>query len=266
MSTSGLTVTGRVASRDQPGGAHRAHDKLYFMQKGLKLELMGQAVAALIREQILSGEVKHGDALRLAPLAEKLDVSITPVREALLQLARDGWVVHQPNRGFRVVPIRRDSVIDTYFMWATAEGELAARAATRSNSESIFVLRKLDAELHKLEDHHSKHALDLNAELHTAIHTMADAPKLLWFAEAARRLVPLQFDSSFHSVPGWAEINRFGHSAVIDRIESGDASGARTLMFDHFQSTCNLLVTWLDGLDFWELESSPASPPANEVG
>lgn len=232
------------------------------MQKGLKLELMGHAVAALIREQILSGEVKHGDALRLAPLAEKLNVSITPVRDALLQLSRDGWVTHQPNRGFRVVPMRRDNVVDTYFMWATAEGELAARAASRSTPESIFVLRRLDAELHKLGDHHSKHALDLNSELHTAIHAMADAPKLLWFADAARRLVPLQFDSSFHSVPGWAEINRFGHTAVIDRIESGDSPGARKLMFDHFEATCNLLVTWLDGLDFWEPESASVGQQA----
>lgn len=228
------------------------------MQKSLKLELMGQAVAALIREQILSGEVEHGDALRLAPLAEKLNVSITPVREALMQLARDGWVEHQPNRGFRVVPIRRDNVIDTYFMWSTAEGELAARAATRSTPESIVHLRGLDAQLHKLEDHQSKHALDLNSDLHTAIHNIADAPKLLWFAEAARRLVPLQFDSNFHSVPGWAEINRFGHTEVIDRIEAGDSSGARQLMFKHFESTCNLLVTWLDGMNLWESKPEPA--------
>lgn len=217
---------------------------------------MGQEVASLIRDQILNGDVKHGEALRLAPLAQKLDMSITPVREALLQLAQDGWVVHQPNRGFRVVPMRRDNVVDTYFMWATAEGELAARAGTRHNPAAIHALRKIDEELHKLEDHHTTDALELNSSLHTAIHNMADAPKLLWFAEAARRLVPLRFDSSFHSVPGWAEINRFGHTAVIDRIESGDTAGARKLMFEHFQSTCDLLVRWLDTLDFWESETT----------
>src|SRR5438552_3432436 len=87
------------------------NDKLYVMKRATKPELMGQAVASLIRDQILSGELKYGEALRLAPLAEKLDMSITPVREALLQLAQDGWVVHQPNRGFRVVPMRRDNVV-----------------------------------------------------------------------------------------------------------------------------------------------------------
>lgn len=227
------------------------------MQKPSKRELMGQEVASLIRDQILSGDVKHGEALRLAPLAEKLDMSITPIREALLQLAQDGWVEHQPNRGFRVVPMRRDNVVDTYFMWATAEGEIAARAATRHDPERIQALRKIDDELHQLEDHHTTAALELNSNLHTAIHALADAPKLLWFADAARRLVPLRFDSSFHSVPGWAEINRFGHTAVIDRIEMGDAEGARKLMFEHFQSTCDLLVRWLDSLNFWESEPSP---------
>lgn len=233
-------------------------DKLFFMKTATRPELMGQAVASVIRDQILSGELKYGDVLRLAPLAEKLDMSITPVREALLRLAQDGWVVHQPNRGFRVVPMRRDNVVDTYFMWATAEGELAARAAERATSEGLLVLRRLDSELRELEDHHSTHALELNSDLHSAVHTMADAPKLLWFADAARRLVPLQFDSAFHSVPGWAEINRLGHTAIIDCIDRGDASGARKLMHEHFESTCDLLVKWLDSLSFWESEPNPS--------
>jgi DNA-binding GntR family transcriptional regulator len=232
-------------------------DKLFFMKKATKPELMGMAVASEIRDEILRGEIKYGDVLRLAPLAEKLDMSITPVREALLRLAQDGWVVHQPNRGFRVVPMRRDNVVDTYFMWATAEGELAARAASRVTPEGIAALRKIDAKLRDLDNHHSPYALELNSDLHSAVHSMADAPKLLWFADAARRLVPLQFDSAFHGVPGWAEINRLGHTPIIDCIESKDESGARRLMYEHFSSTCDLLVKWLDSLSFWE--SAPGS-------
>lgn len=236
-----------------------ADDKIYSMSYGAKpgRELLGQAVASAIREQILNGEVQHGEPLRLAPLAEKLEMSITPVREALLLLAQDGWVVHEPNRGFRVAPIRRDNVVDTYFMWAAAEGELAARAAARVTDEGITALREIDGRLHDLEDHRSALALGLNTELHSTVHAMADAPKLLWFADAARRLVPLQFDSSFHSVPGWAAINRHGHTPIIDRIECGDAAGARELMREHFMSTCALLVQWLDSLSFWQPAAAP---------
>ncbi|MGY3567709.1 GntR family transcriptional regulator [Sinomonas sp. RB5] len=230
------------------------------MRQG-KRELMGQEVAAAIRELIMTGEARPGETLRLAPLAEKLEMSLTPVREALLMLAQDGWVAHQPNRGFQVMPIRRDNVVDTYFMWAVAEGELAARAAARVTPEGLSALRGLDGRLRSLEDHHTSDALGLNAELHSAVHEMADAPKLLWFADAARRLVPLRFDSSFHSVPGWAEINREGHTPIIDCIELGDQEGARQLMRHHFSSTGDLLVRWLDTLSFW---SEPSTAP--EVG
>lgn len=215
-------------------------------------ELLGHAVASAIRDEILTGEVQHGEQLRLAPLAEKLNLSITPVREALLLLAQDGWVVHEPNRGFRVAPIRRDNVEDTYFMWAAAEGELAARAASRVTPEGVSALREVDRQLHELEDHHSALALRLNAELHSTMHAMADAPKLLWFADSARRLVPLQFDSAFHGIPGWEQVNRLGHTAIIDRIEQGDAYGARSLMREHILTTSNLLLSWLDSLSFWQ--------------
>ncbi|WP_104126221.1 GntR family transcriptional regulator [Cryobacterium sp. Y57] len=215
-------------------------------------ELLGHVVASAIRDEILTGGVQHGEQLRLAPLAEKLNLSITPVREALLLLAQDGWVVHAPNRGFRVAPIRRNDVQDTYFIWATAEGELAARAAARVTLDGMDALREVDRALHQLEDHRSALALTLNAKLHSTVHAMADAPKLLWFADSARRLVPLQFDSAFHGVPGWEQVNRLGHTAIIDRIELGDADGARSLMRDHILATCSLLLAWLDSLAFWQ--------------
>lgn len=214
-------------------------------------ELLGHAVAAAIRDQILRGEVQHGELLRLAPLAEKLDMSMTPVREALLLLAQDGWVAHEPNRGFRVLPIERENVIDTYFMWAVAEGELAARASAHAKPEVIASLRRTDAQLQSLENHATEHALELNARLHSEINALANAPKLLWFADLARRLVPLQFASAFHSVPGWASINRTGHTPIIDAIEAGDQGLARQLMRGHFNDTCTLLVDWLDGMSFW---------------
>ena len=72
--------------------------------------------ASYLRELITAGQVAPGDLLRLAPLAEQLGMSITPVRESLLLLARDGWVVQEPHRGFRVAQIRRQDVADTFLL------------------------------------------------------------------------------------------------------------------------------------------------------
>lgn len=216
-----------------------------------KPDLMGDAVATAIRNRILTGEVHYGQVLRLAPLAAELDMSITPVREALLRLAQDGWVSHVPNRGFRVQPIHRDDVADTYFIWATVEGELAARATSKATQEGVHRLREVDQQLHDLNDHHGELAIELNSQLHAQVHAMASAPKLLWFASAARRHVPLHLDAAFYSVPGWKEINRYGHTPIIDAVAEGDGARAQALMADHFRSTGDLLLTWLDSLDFW---------------
>lgn len=204
--------------------------------------------------------MRPGDSLRLAQLAEQLGVSVTPVREALLLLTQDGWVRHEPNRGFRVAPIRRKDVEDTYLMWSTAEGEIAARAATRATAGDIDYLRDLDQQIRDADPTDGHLATRLNSELHGYVAVIADAPKLDWFAQAASRLVPLRFPENFHMVPGWSEVNRTEHAPIIDKIAAGDVEGARSGMASHFRGTGELLMRWLDSLEFWSEPETKQAP------
>jgi DNA-binding GntR family transcriptional regulator len=208
----------------------------------------------------MAGSIRPGDALRLGPIATSLGISVTPVREALLLLTQDGWVTHEPNRGFRVAPIRRSDVEDTYLMWATAEGEIAARAATRATARDVAELRRLDQRIREADPSDGQLATELNADLHHAVAVIADAPKLAWFTDAARRLVPFQFPASFHVVPGWAEVNRTEHGAIIDAIAAGDEEQARTLMSAHFRKTGGLLMKWLDSFELWADPDADKAP------
>jgi DNA-binding GntR family transcriptional regulator len=187
-------------------------------------------------------------------------VSITPVREALLLLTHDGWVTHEQNRGFRVAAIRRRDVEDTYLMWATAEGEIAARAATLATARDITHLYRLDERIREADPEDGHLATELNSEFHLAVAVIADAPKLNWFAQAASRLVPLRFPENFHVVPGWPEVNRTQHAPLIDAIASGDADSARTLAAAHFRGTGDLLMRWLDSVEFWSAPETTEAP------
>ena len=189
--------------------------------------------------------------MRLNKLAESLGTSATPVREALLLLAQDGWVIHEPNRGFRVAQIRRTDVADTYFIWATSEGEIAARAATRATARDVAVLREIDEQLRAVEPEDGQAAVELNGELHSVIYEIADAPKLEWFVEAARRLAPFQIPSTFYQVPNWFEENRTAHGPIIEAIARGDSDFARREMFAHLERTGEMLLNWLDSMSFW---------------
>lgn len=208
-------------------------------------------MASAIREQILSRTVLPGDSLRLVQLADALGVSITPVREALLLLTQDGWLVHEPNRGFRVVALRRKDVDDTYFMWSLAAGEIAVRAARLATEGDIARLRAIDEEIRAAAPGDGARSTALNRKLHLIIDEIADAPKLVWFVEAARRLIPLRFPDSFYDVPGWAEVNRTQHRPIIDAIAAHDTKAAGEGMVAHLRETGNLLLRWLDSMDFW---------------
>lgn len=223
-------------------------------------EQLRSNVASAIRDQIMARRVHPGDILRLGQLAEQLGVSVTPVREALLLLTQDGWVRHEPNRGFRVAAIRRKDVEDTYLMWSTAEGEIAARAATRATSRDIDYLREIDRRIREAAPEDGHLATELNSTLHHYVSVIADAPKLDWFARAASRLVPLQFPENFHVVPGWSDVNRTQHGPLIDALAAGDVEAARSGTAAHFHGTGDLLMRWLDSLDFWEAPDDLEAP------
>jgi DNA-binding GntR family transcriptional regulator len=185
--------------------------------------------AAHIRELIVSGQVAPGELVRLAPLAERFGASVTPVREALLLLAQDGWVTQEPNRGFRVERFTRRDVADAYWVHAEVAGELAARAA---------------ATIDELLE-------ESNFALHQTIYAVADSPRLAWFVSASSRFVPRRF---WGMIPGWLPHNRNGHAPIIEALAAHDAEGARTEMARHIDAARDLLLAHLDSISFWQLE------------
>ena len=207
--------------------------------------------AAHIRELIVSGQVPPGQLLRLAPLAERVGASITPVREALLLLAQDGWVTQEPNRGFRVLEITRKDVEDAYLVQAFVSGELAARAAGAIDAEQISVLRLIDAEINAHTDDDPGYLERANYELHDAIYAAARSERLVWFVRSASRFVPRRF---WGMIPGWLEHNRAGHAPVIDALEAHDAEAARAAMAAHIDNAGRLLLQHLESISFWSVE------------
>lgn len=217
-----------------------------------RLQLKDEA-AAHIRELIVSGQVAPGQLLRLAPLAERVGASITPVREALLLLAQDGWVTQEPNRGFRVMTITRRDVEDAYLVQSYVTGELAARAAVVIDDEQLAALRTIDEEINAHTADDRGFLESANYQLHDAIYAVADSDRLTWFVRSASRFVPRRF---WGLIPGWIEHNRAGHAPVIDALEARDAAAARIAMASHIERAGQLLLVHLDSNGFWTVDES----------
>ena len=93
---------------------------------------------AELQEAILTGELAPGEPLRLARLADALDMSPMPVREAVRQLERLGLAEHVPHRGARVSALSVDDLRDTYEARSRSRGSPSAapRSASRTRTPS----------------------------------------------------------------------------------------------------------------------------------
>src|SRR5580704_8962763 len=79
---------------------------------------LSEQVAARLRAEIIAGVHASGQPLRLDPLAQRLEVSTTPIREALAILERQSLVESQPHRGYRVTDLKPEDFADVYSLHA----------------------------------------------------------------------------------------------------------------------------------------------------
>lgn len=105
-----------------------------------------------IREKILNLEFKPGMALRMEALATAIDVSRTPVREALSRLSEAGLVVRDGGWGYTVRPVTFKEAIDIYRVREVLETEAVREALPRLDEKTHLQLRSyLDIAKSKLE-------------------------------------------------------------------------------------------------------------------
>ena len=104
-------------------------------------------VADQIRSAILGGQFKPGEWLRQEKIAQELNVSQMPVREALKELAAEGLIEHVPYRGVRVIEFSPEDISDLYSHRAFLEGRAAAVAAGQITATEIAELKQLQEEM-----------------------------------------------------------------------------------------------------------------------
>lgn len=206
-------------------------------------QALSEEVASYVRALIMSGELREGDFVRLDRIAVEMDISVTPVREGLLLLRGEGFVVLEPRRGFMVAPLSPHDVADLFFVQASIAGELAARAALAVEDADLEHLDSMQQALSAaVERGDSDAVVHLNHQLHRAVNRRAASPKLAWFLSLAVRYVPSRF---FASIEGWEQASAHDHAALITALRDRDADAARASMEAHIRHAGELLVSHL---------------------
>ncbi|MBI3224219.1 MAG: GntR family transcriptional regulator [Mycolicibacterium cosmeticum] len=189
-------------------------------------------VARVVRRRIFHGTYPAGNYLRLEQLAADLGISVTPVREALLNLRAEGLLVQHPRRGFMVLEVTARDIADVANVQAYVGGELGARAAANITDEQLAQLVAIQGDLEKAYEHDDlDRTVRLNHEFHRLINVIADSPKLTQVMSGVTRYAP---ESVFPTLEGWPAQSIKDHRKVIAALKHRDAELVRAAMAEHF--------------------------------
>jgi DNA-binding GntR family transcriptional regulator len=182
-------------------------------------------------------------------LAQDFGVSRTPVREAMAQLEREGFIRSVPRRGVYVVRKTKREVIEMITAWAALES-MAARLITENGTdEEVALLRKMFATFHdgQVAAHLDEYS-DVNIEFHQTIIRMSHNGVLINLAEnlfthmrMIRRKTIGEKDRADRSIRD--------HMHIIEAIEARDTDRAEELVRTHALGLADHVARYADYLD-----------------
>lgn len=197
-------------------------------------ENLGQRAYQELRSALADGRYQPGDRLRLRDLAEELGVSVTPIREAVLQLVRDGAIEMRTARDIRVRTVSSDEFAEIALMRQHLEGLAVERFVAQMQPRHLAELTAIDEKQQAaLQRGDYRNAVALDRRFMFTIFEAADMPILL---ETLDRLwlIARPTASLLYSDQGASRVE-LNNEAVLAALASGDfaaAADARRLQIE----------------------------------
>lgn len=214
------------------------------------LRLKDKAYAA-IKEAILSVSFEPGMPLVETDLAQQLGISKTPIRDALQDLEREGFVTQIVYKGTQVTDVSIKDIVEVFQLRTVLEG-LAARLATPlfSDQELDQLGEYLTAAEAALADGNLRNCSEVGRKLHFAIIDKSEADNL--------RLAPIIRNLEDHvhrfrilsdRIIGRLEISVLEHRRILDALYQRDPLAAEQAMRDHLSSVLDSLSAPVEPAD-----------------
>jgi DNA-binding GntR family transcriptional regulator len=206
---------------------------------------LSDVVFETIHQAIVDKVLTPGEPLTEPALAERLNVSKTPVREALLRLRQLGLIEQDGQRGVRVVQLSPDGVRQTYEIREALESFTAGRAAERASEEERAQIvaaaqRSLDAA--GQADIQGFRAAD--RELHRRIADLAGNPRISQLIADAGALISTLLRRDFPTGHGLTNCGA-AHVRIADAVAAGQPDDAAREMTAHIREVQTLTLAAL---------------------
>lgn len=229
-----MTPLGNTLIADEPG--KKTRDKVYHT----------------IKQCIMENRLKSSVSYLETELADRLGVSRTPVREAALQLERDGFVKVRPRHGITVLPIAVQDMREIYQIQAELEPLAVALAARRGLSHAEFTplvdcITKMETALEQDDLNTWAHADDI---FHNLVVSYSQNRRLARMISQFRDQVHRARMATLHLRPKPLQSN-VDHELLVRHLRNRDEAAARDVHHRHLTRAGTMLIELLEknGLD-----------------
>lgn len=219
------------------------------MENILKIEgyeLLSQKVYRALKTEIIKGSLKPGTKLLEGKIAKQMKVSRTPIREALRELAAEGFVKISPNQGVVVSNASIEDVQEVLQIRGVLEG-LAARLATKIISEEE--IKELEKYQKQMEYYTKKNDVlafsEMDAEFHELILDICGNNRLIQIrknlSDQAHR-----YRIRSLSVPGRLKYSLKEHQEIVEALKRKNAEQADRLSQKHIENVLENILAHKD--------------------
>ena len=201
-----------------------------------------------LKARILYCEIEPGERLAQEKMAEQLEISRMPVREAFRRLEHDGLVERLPQGGVRVTPITIEAIRHVFGVREALEAYAVKLACNRISEGAIAELENIKSQAHEVlnqdtldQSEKLKMFFDLNTAFHETIYEATGNPYLIKILSQLRNLVlrmraiGLREDSTWIQV--WEE-----HGQLIDSLKRNDKGAARRCIKGHIANAASYVT------------------------
>jgi len=198
-----------------------------------------------LRARIVRWEIAPGETLRESDIAMELDVSRTPVREALQRLRAEGLVAAKGRRGSEVPVWTRQELDDSYRVRANLEAWAARLATERRDNLDLPRLHSLADEMTQRSreaDVDLDRIAELNIEFHQLISTGAGSFRLVQMLSRVVHM-PLLYKVFHTFTPAQVKMTLLEHHTILMAIDAGDVEWAEAITKAHILAALSSLMS-----------------------
>jgi DNA-binding GntR family transcriptional regulator len=205
----------------------------------------------VLHAAIISGALRPGARLPIEELAEHLEMSPMPIREAVRRLDAVGLVDNVPHRGARVTELSVTDLAEVYEVRLALETLAIRRAAARFTETRAEHARRCLSELETMADDASVATSEAHANFHLAFYEAAESAWLL-------RLIRPAWQVSERYALEWPQVRRLDgraaeHHEILAACEAHNPDRAATALHDHLAATADNLAEAMGGGPLYRL-------------